>query len=131
MLRLCAAFPMLPACITVIRTCRSCSFIRRPMRSLNCIAHSCVLVMISSDNSIMRFWQHRLFSLTEAREIAGYQDRAFRKYATREDAMKIPHRRQFLHLAAGTAVLSAVSRIARAQAYPARPVTVIVPFAPG
>src|SRR5262245_19219871 len=45
--------------------------------------------------------------------------------------MKIPHRRQFLHLAAGTAVLSAVSRIARAQAYPARPVTVIVPFAAG
>ncbi len=40
-------------------------------------------------------------------------------------------RRQFLHLAAGTAALPAVSRMARAQAYPARPVRVIVPYAPG
>ena len=35
--------------------------------------------------------------------------------------MKLP-RRQFLHLAAGAAALPAVSRVARAQAYPARPV---------
>jgi len=44
--------------------------------------------------------------------------------------MKLP-RRKFLHLAAGTAALSAVSRIARAQAYPTRPVTIIDAFAPG
>jgi tripartite-type tricarboxylate transporter receptor subunit TctC len=44
--------------------------------------------------------------------------------------MKLP-RRQFLHLAAGAAVLPAVSRIARAQAYPARPVRIVVGFAPG
>jgi Tripartite tricarboxylate transporter family receptor len=44
--------------------------------------------------------------------------------------MKLPHRRQFLHLAAGAAALPAVSRIARAQAYPSRPVRLIVPLAP-
>jgi tripartite-type tricarboxylate transporter receptor subunit TctC len=40
-------------------------------------------------------------------------------------------RRQFLHLAAGAAALPAVSRIARAQAYPSRPVRIIVGFPPG
>jgi tripartite-type tricarboxylate transporter receptor subunit TctC len=45
--------------------------------------------------------------------------------------MKLPHRRQFLHLAAGAAAVSAVSRFARAQTYPSRPVRVIVPYAPG
>ena len=44
--------------------------------------------------------------------------------------MKLP-RRNFLHLAAGVAALPAVSRIARAQAYPTRPVRLIVPLAPG
>jgi tripartite-type tricarboxylate transporter receptor subunit TctC len=44
--------------------------------------------------------------------------------------MKIP-RRQFLHLAAGAAALPAVSRVARAQTYPARPVRWIVGYAPG
>ena len=43
--------------------------------------------------------------------------------------MKLP-RRAFLHLAAGAAAVPAVSRIARAQVYPTRPVRVIVPFAP-
>jgi tripartite-type tricarboxylate transporter receptor subunit TctC len=40
-------------------------------------------------------------------------------------------RRQFLHLAAGAAVLPAVSRIARAQAYPTRPVRWIIGYPPG
>src|SRR2546421_11725480 len=39
-------------------------------------------------------------------------------------------RRRFLHLAAGAAGLPAVSRFAWAQAYPTRPVRIIVPFAP-
>jgi tripartite-type tricarboxylate transporter receptor subunit TctC len=44
--------------------------------------------------------------------------------------MKLPHRRQFLHLAAGAAALPAISRIARAQAYPSRPVRIVVGLAP-
>src|SRR5262249_17679869 len=43
--------------------------------------------------------------------------------------MKLP-RRKFLHLVAIAAALPAVLRIAWAQAYPTRPVRVIVPFAP-
>jgi tripartite-type tricarboxylate transporter receptor subunit TctC len=43
--------------------------------------------------------------------------------------MKLP-RRQFLHLAAGAAALPAVARVAWAQAYPSRPVRLIVPFGP-
>jgi tripartite-type tricarboxylate transporter receptor subunit TctC len=45
--------------------------------------------------------------------------------------MKLPHRRQFLHLAAGAAALPAVSRVARAQPYPSRPVRIVVGFAAG
>jgi len=45
--------------------------------------------------------------------------------------MKLPHRRQFLHLAAGASALPAVSRIARAQTYPTKPVRVVVGAAPG
>ncbi len=40
-------------------------------------------------------------------------------------------RKQFLHLAAGAAALPAVSRIARAQTYPTRPVRLLVGFAAG
>jgi tripartite-type tricarboxylate transporter receptor subunit TctC len=44
--------------------------------------------------------------------------------------MKLP-RRKFLHLAAGAAAVPTVSRFAWAQAYPFRPVRIIVPLAPG
>ncbi len=41
------------------------------------------------------------------------------------------HRRQFLHLAAGAAALPALSRSPRAQAYPPRPITLVVTFPAG
>jgi hypothetical protein len=44
--------------------------------------------------------------------------------------MKLP-RRKFVHLAAGAAGLPAVSRFAKAQSYPTRPITMIVPVAAG
>src|SRR5262245_7328590 len=40
-------------------------------------------------------------------------------------------RRQFLHLAAGAAALSAVPRTAWAQTYPSRPITMVVPYSAG
>src|SRR5262249_45059622 len=54
--------------------------------------------------------------------------------SVRDEDGQPPHllgRRNFLHLAAGAAALPAVSRFARAQAYPTRPVHLIVGFAPG
>lgn len=48
-----------------------------------------------------------------------------------EAMLKFPHRRQFLHLAVGVAAASAASRVARAQAYPTRPVRIIVGFPAG
>ena len=46
-------------------------------------------------------------------------------------AVTLPHRRQLLQFAAGAAALPAMLRIARAQAYPSRPVRWVVGFAPG
>ena len=45
--------------------------------------------------------------------------------------MKLPHRRQFLHLAAGAAALPALPRIAQAETYPMRPVRIVVGYAAG
>ena len=45
--------------------------------------------------------------------------------------MKRFPRRQFLHLAASAVAFPAVSRIASAQTYPTRPITIIAPFAVG
>src|ERR1700745_1501833 len=44
--------------------------------------------------------------------------------------MKLP-RRRFLHMAAGAAALSALPYVARAQAWPTRPIRAIVPFGAG
>src|SRR2546428_4576600 len=54
--------------------------------------------------------------------------------SVRDEDGQPPHllgRRRFRHLAAGAAVLPALSRVARAQAYPTRPVRLIVGFAAG
>ena len=54
--------------------------------------------------------------------------------SVRDEDGQPPHllgRRNFLHLAAGAAALPAISRFARAQTYPSRPITMIVPFPPG
>jgi tripartite-type tricarboxylate transporter receptor subunit TctC len=45
--------------------------------------------------------------------------------------MRLPHRRRFLHLAAGAGALPFAPHIARAQAYPTRPVRIIVGFPAG
>ena len=53
--------------------------------------------------------------------------------SVRDEDGQPPHllgRRNFLHLAASVAALSAVLRVATAQAYPSRPVRIIVPAAP-
>src|SRR6266446_10891201 len=61
---------------------------------------------------------HRVPALDCARDIAKTAE---------GNVMKLP-RRRFLRLAAGAAALPAVSPIARAQAYPTRPVRLIVPL---
>ena len=53
-----------------------------------------------------------------------------RRPRERQDAMKL-QRRQFLHVTACAVALPAVSRIARAQAYPTRSVRLVVGFPPG
>src|SRR6516225_10242173 len=54
--------------------------------------------------------------------------------SARDEDGQPPHllgRRRFLHLAAGAAALPFAPHVARAQAYPTRPVRIIVPFAAG
>jgi len=54
--------------------------------------------------------------------------------SVRDEDGQPPHllgRRQFLHLVAAAAAPPALSRIARAQAYPTKPVRLIVPFPAG
>jgi tripartite-type tricarboxylate transporter receptor subunit TctC len=66
----------------------------------------------------------------QGREYQGRMNPARRLAFQERNMMKLP-RRNFLHLAAGAAALPAASRIARAQAYPTRPVRIVVGFAAG
>ena len=52
------------------------------------------------------------------------------RHSSRVNAAELA-RRRLLHLASGAAALSAFSPIARAQAYPSRPITIIAPYAVG
>jgi hypothetical protein len=54
-------------------------------------------------------------------------DSAAQKVSPEDVALKL-RRRQFLHLAASAAAVPLVSRAARAETYPARPVRIIVPL---
>src|SRR5258705_2027269 len=56
---------------------------------------------------------------------------ALNRVPGQETVMNRLPRRQFLHLAAGAVALPAISRIARAQAYPSRPVRIIVGYVAG
>ena len=76
-----------------------------------------------------------LIAMASDRAVGGGPASSFRasSRALREDTggiMKLL-RRQFLHLAAGAVAVPAVSRIAWAQTYPARPVHLIAPYPPG
>ena len=53
------------------------------------------------------------------------------KTREKDERVKFPHRRQILHLAAGAAALPTVSHAAWAQAYPSRPVRIVVGFPAG
>lgn len=48
-----------------------------------------------------------------------------------DDTAATAPRRRFLRLAAGVAMLPALSRLAAAETYPSRPITIVVPFAAG
>jgi hypothetical protein len=69
-----------------------------------------------------------IFNLTRS---AHAESRVALTYIAGNQAMKLPHRRQFLHLAAGVAALPAASSVAGAQTYPSRPITIVVGLAAG
>src|SRR5437016_6873460 len=62
--------------------------------------------------------------------VAQFAPPSIRRAHDLENIMKFP-RRKFLHLAASAAALPALSRVARAQAYPTRPIRFIAGFAAG
>src|SRR5262245_40874322 len=85
----------------------------------------------------MQFRCHKFLHMSRHwardRDSCGKAQRASTPYgkATLRDGVKKLPRRTFLQLAVGIAALPTVSRIAMAQPYPARPITMIVPFPAG
>src|SRR5262249_55106443 len=81
-------------------------------------------LMLSAGTSLRHlmslFYSHRVPALGCTRDCDGQ----------RGNAMKLP-RRQFLHLTASAAAFPGFSRVAWAQAYPSRPVRLVVPIAAG
>jgi len=69
-------------------------------------------------------------SAVETRLIVPRKGRTQRRHPRGANASNLP-RRQFLRFAAGAAALPAVAHDASAQAYPTRPITMIVPYAAG
>src|SRR5262245_11747125 len=60
-----------------------------------------------------------------------YSDRSPSDHSSRRGTGMKLSRRKFLHLAVGAPALPSVSRMARAQSYPVRSITIVVPFAAG
>src|SRR5689334_979584 len=77
----------------------------------------------------MPFGRHSTFPLRTRRSSAAVPSGNARPFQM-EGIMKLP-RRQFLHLAAGAAVLPFASSIAGAQTYPSRPIMIVVGAAAG
>src|SRR5262249_31661542 len=101
---------------------------RRLTWSLSCIARPDT-DLVWPDRKIALSAYHAIgYFDFDNRSIAGRSRHSVQ--AEREEAMQLP-RRRFLHLAAGAAALPVVSRVAIAQTYPARPITMIVPFPAG
>src|SRR5215470_15845738 len=74
--------------------------------------------------------QHAMAGLRAAAIIPG-PAQAFHPQTPIQPPAKVLARRRFLQFAAGAAALPAMSRIAEAQTYPTRPITMVVPFAAG
>ena len=100
---------------------------RMPQR-VNCIA-DCRLLHPSKPAHLRRPGQTQWASIGNRGPFQKHGNRNSFGVA-RGQPMKFP-RRRFLHLAAGAAALPAVPRVAWSQAYPTRPVRIVVGLAPG
>src|ERR1700741_4836131 len=117
---------MLPHCTTSMSIWRTRNFTRLPMRSAQvAIVGHLVKQLISS--RIKEMFSYHKWRHGRARDIDRWANgRCAGSASGVEGADMTLSRRQFLHLAAGGAAVPVLSRNGRAQAYPARPVRLIV-----